>query len=254
MGVTVPPATVVWHDLECGGYRADLPLWRELANRSRRPGTHAAEVLDLGAGSGRVALDIARAGHRVTALDLDPLLLDALRDRAGDLPVRAVRGDARDFALGARGFDLCLVPMQTLQLLRGPRERRALFERAREHLRAGGLLACAIVRDVEEFDGRDGGPAPAPDRVEVGSALYTSRPVRVRRMGGRLRIERERSIRRRGDATRPRRPELDVVELELVTPERLGRELRAVGLEPLPLREIPETSDHAGSEVVLARA
>ena len=25
------PSAVIWHDLECGSYRADLPLWRELA-------------------------------------------------------------------------------------------------------------------------------------------------------------------------------------------------------------------------------
>jgi 2-polyprenyl-3-methyl-5-hydroxy-6-metoxy-1,4-benzoquinol methylase len=71
----VLPATVVWHDLECGSYRADLPLWRELAAREGDP------ILDVGAGSGRVALELAGAGHRVTALDLDPDLLRVLRDR-----------------------------------------------------------------------------------------------------------------------------------------------------------------------------
>jgi hypothetical protein len=50
---------VVWHDLECGAYRADLPLWRELAARAR----FGSPILDVGAGTGRVALDLARAGH-----------------------------------------------------------------------------------------------------------------------------------------------------------------------------------------------
>ena len=40
------PELVVWHDLECGGYDADLPLWRELAADADGP------VLDLGAGTG----------------------------------------------------------------------------------------------------------------------------------------------------------------------------------------------------------
>ena len=61
---------VIWHDLECGGYRADLPLWRELAEHEGSP------VLDVGAGTGRVALDLARRGHevvldRTTAEDLE---------------------------------------------------------------------------------------------------------------------------------------------------------------------------------------
>ena len=49
---------VIWHDVENGGYEADLPLWRA-------PGRADADgpVLDLGAGTGRVALDLAAAGH-----------------------------------------------------------------------------------------------------------------------------------------------------------------------------------------------
>ena len=62
LAMTVAPA-VAWHDVECGGYRADLPLWLELAAAAGGP------VLDVGAGTGRVALELARAGHDVTALD-----------------------------------------------------------------------------------------------------------------------------------------------------------------------------------------
>ena len=68
--------SVIWHDLECGAYAEDLPLWRALAAE------HGDPVLDVGAGTGRVTLDLARAGHRVTALDRDPELLDALAQRA----------------------------------------------------------------------------------------------------------------------------------------------------------------------------
>ena len=63
-------SAVHWHDLECGGYDADLPLWRELAR------SVAGDVLDVGCGSGRVALDLARRGHAETGLDRDPALLD----------------------------------------------------------------------------------------------------------------------------------------------------------------------------------
>jgi len=101
---------VVWHDVECGRYSADLALWAELAGRERGP------VLDVGAGTGRVALPLARAGHDVTALDREPELLEALATRAQGLPIATVVADAGDFALDRR-FGLVIVPMQTIQLL-----------------------------------------------------------------------------------------------------------------------------------------
>src|SRR5439155_27271172 len=59
---------VMWHDLECGGYVEDLPLWRELAGDG--------PVLDLGCGTGRVALDLAAHGVPVVGLDVNEILLE----------------------------------------------------------------------------------------------------------------------------------------------------------------------------------
>src|ERR1022692_1039740 len=95
----------IWHDLECGGYGAALPLWRSLADQ------HGDPVLDVGAGTGRTSLDLARHGCIVTALDRDPELIAELALRAEGLNVTTVVADARQFALGRR-FALCIVPMQ----------------------------------------------------------------------------------------------------------------------------------------------
>ena len=83
----------IWHDLECGGYVEDLEVWRGLARRQGGP------VLDVGAGTGRVTLDLARAGYAVTALDVCDELLATLRERAAGLDVATVAADARSFAL-----------------------------------------------------------------------------------------------------------------------------------------------------------
>jgi predicted RNA methylase len=87
---------VLWHDLECGGYGEDLPLWRALAGEAGGP------VLDVGAGTGRVTLNLAAGGAAVVALDADASVLEALEQRAAGLPVETVVADARDFALGRR--------------------------------------------------------------------------------------------------------------------------------------------------------
>src|SRR6185436_807784 len=112
LAMTPFSSLVVWHDVECGRYEADLPLWRELAEAA------GGLVLDVGAGTGRVALDLARHGFAVTALDREPDLLAALgaRAAAAGLRVETVTADAQDFALGRR-FALIAVPMQTVQLL-----------------------------------------------------------------------------------------------------------------------------------------
>jgi SAM-dependent methyltransferase len=257
------PATVIWHDLECGTYRADLPLWHKLAER------HCDPILDVGAGTGRVALDLARAGHHVTALDLDPDLLQAQAERAGELPVQSVCADARSFDLDRRDFALCLVPMQTLQLLGGTAERVEFLRCANAHLRPGGLLACAIVTELDPFDTADGSPAPAPETSRVAGDLYLSQATAVRVLDRQIVIERLRRIIPEGDPGVGDRPpgdswadpaavaqadERDVIELARVNASELEREGLQAGFAPEPAMEIAPTDEHVGSAVVMLRA
>jgi SAM-dependent methyltransferase len=267
----LPPAAerqVIWHDLECGGYDADLTLWRELAATSH-DGSSADPILEIGAGSGRVALDLARAGHRLTALDLDRRLLDALSARAAGAGVEAVCADARTFDLRRHDFGLCIVPMQTVQLLGGEGGRAAFLRRVRAHLRPGGVLACAIVSDFESFDCTRGGDGPPPDVVRLGAVDYVSRPIRVSRSDDRVVMERARRIlrggrqlseegsnrlARRGSRSPTSAGERDVIELDLVTVEQLEREGVAAGLRPGKARTVEATDEYLGSDVVLLHA
>jgi len=252
-----PPATVLWHELECGFYRADLALWRELADREGGP------ILDVGAGAGRVSLVLAEAGYRVVAVDVDETLLGALAERATAVEVQTVCADARALALRRRDFGLCIVPMQTIQLLGGRTGRLAFLRGARAHLRRGGALACAIASGLEPFDCARGDPAPPPDSMRVGDVLYLSRPTRVQVRRDSVLIERERLLvdlagdacgAGGGSAGAAEAVERSVIELDRLSPAQLQREAIEVGLRSEPTRRIPASEEHTGSAVVMLRA
>lgn len=238
---------VLWHDLECGRYDADLPLWRELAAEHAAGGP----ILDLGAGAGRVSLDLARAGHEVLALDVDAALLAALAERAAAerLPVETVQADARDFAL-ERDFALVLAPMQTIQLLGGPEGRAGLLRSAARHLRAGGLLACALADAMEGFDAEHTEP-PLPDVLERDGWVYASQPVAVRPGPDGTTIER---IRQTVSPEGARTAEGDTIVLDRLDGDTFEAEGVALGLRAAGRRFVEMTDEHVGSEVVLLRA
>ncbi|MBA2514193.1 MAG: class I SAM-dependent methyltransferase [Solirubrobacterales bacterium] len=238
-----PPPVVVWHDAECGGYAADLPVWRALAERECGP------ILDVGAGTGRVALDLAARGHAVTALDRDHDLLAALTRRSADagLSIATVLADATGFELREARFGLILVPMQTLQLLEN---RPAFLAAAQRHLVPGGLLAAALAVALEGFEG-DAAVLPAPDRAMHAGWTFASQPVAVRELADRTVIERIRSS-RAPDGTLTAEP--DAIELARLTCDALQAEGRSVGLEPESPLTIEATEEHVGSQVVLLRA
>jgi SAM-dependent methyltransferase len=236
---TATAMAVIWHDVECGGYEADLPLWEGLAAGAGGP------VLDLGCGTGRVAVHLAQRGYEVTGLDCEPEFIAELHARAGDLPCRGEVGDARGFEL-ARGFTLVLAPMQLLQLLSGAAERTACLDAVAEHLRPGGIFAAAIAEEVIGGVNREG--EVPPDSREIDGCVYSSLPAEIR-------VDEERiSIRRLRKVISPsgvlERGE-DRIELRQLSAAELEAEAAAAGLVPAGRREIHPTLDHVGSTVVL---
>ncbi|HEX7293251.1 MAG TPA: class I SAM-dependent methyltransferase [Solirubrobacterales bacterium] len=231
-------SATVWHEVECGGYAADLPLWEELAERA------GGAILDLGCGTGRVSLHLARRGHPVTGLDNDAELTAVLEERAGELPVAVTTGDARDFEL-ADEFALVLVPMQLLQLLLDDRERASCLRCVRDHLEGGGIAALAIVESMPEAVDD---AAPMPDAREVDGWVYSSLPLGAALDDGAIAVRRLRqTVSPEGELSE----ELDEVRLALVTAEQLEAEASTVELMPAGRRAIPATDDHVGSTVVL---
>jgi SAM-dependent methyltransferase len=233
----------LWHDLECGGYGEDLPLWRALA------GEAGGAVLDVGAGTGRVALDLAAGGVAVVALDAEAALLEALEHRGAGLPVETVVANARGFALGRR-FSLVMVPMQTLQLLGGPSGRAAFLRCALDHLESGGRLAAAVADAMDCFDEEHDMPPPA-DACEIGRVRYASQLVAVEDRAGRAAIHRVREI--VGPGERYESQDV-VVQLDRVSAHEVAAEGRQAGFLNEPDRLVPQTEEYLGSTVVVLHA
>jgi SAM-dependent methyltransferase len=231
---------VIWHDLECGAYVEDLAVWRALADEGGDP------VLDVGAGTGRIALDLAARGHEVTALDQDSVLIAELERRSGSVGVTTVVSDARQFKLGRR-FPLIIVPMQMIQLLGGQRGRQQFLVAAADHLLPGGVLAVAISEMLESFSVDEGITPPTPDMREIDGVVYSSQPTAVREDSAGFTLER---LRERIGPHGERDAQRDLIRLDRLSASQFEREGSAAGLRPLGRLIVPATDEYVGSVVV----
>jgi SAM-dependent methyltransferase len=243
--VRLSPTAAVWHDVECASYEADLPLWRELAAEAGGP------VLDLGCGTGRVALDLAGRGHDVTGIDCEPSFTTALSARARErgLRVRAETADARSFSLPGRTFALAVAPMQVAQLLGGSEGRARMLASVRRHLDPAGLLALALADPFEGIPEDEDPAPPLPDVREEGGWVYSSTPVDVREESGATAIDR---LRQAVSPTGELDESVATILLDRVAPEDVERE--AVGYVARGRRQVPATVDYVGSVVVMLEA
>lgn len=144
-------ADAALYDYEYRRRRADINFYRRLAARrlSHQPAADGApgndRILDLGAGTGRLTIPLARDGYRVTALDQSPSMLAQLHKRVDALPrvvadrIAIARGDLRTFDLGKR-FSLIVASFNVIEHLYTRGEVAACFERVAAHLEPGGAF------------------------------------------------------------------------------------------------------------------
>lgn len=129
------------------GARADVAFYVEEAKRAGA----ASRVLELGCGTGRLTVPLARAGHEVTGIDLSPAMLVRAREKLAAEP-RAVRervtlleGDVRRIALSDEpSFDLVVAPFRVLQHLDAIDDQLDVLAGARRRLRPGGRLVLDV--------------------------------------------------------------------------------------------------------------
>jgi SAM-dependent methyltransferase len=115
----------------------DVAFYRDAVDEFGDP------VLELGCGTGRIALALAEAGHAVTGLDISERMLERCNQKRARLPrearerVHLVEGNMVRFDLGEK-FRLIIIPFRPMQHLLEMHEQVSCLESARRHLRPQG--------------------------------------------------------------------------------------------------------------------
>ena len=133
------------YDLEHPACRGDeLAFWLDEAR------AHGGTALELAAGSGRVAIALARKGIRVTGLELSEGMLERARARTARLAPAVqerltwVQGDMSDFSLPGQRAGLVFVAFNSFWLLTSVAAQRACLACAVQHLAPGGALVLDL--------------------------------------------------------------------------------------------------------------
>ena len=135
-----------WENAQTLG-RRDIPFWRRLTADARGP------VLELGCGTGRVTIPLARAGVDIVGVDRSPSMLERAR-RKSRKPIRFVRSDIRSLPFRPRSFAMVLAPYGILQSLTRPRDLPRTLASIATVITPDGVLAVDLVPDVPRWRGR----------------------------------------------------------------------------------------------------
>ena len=133
--------------------RRDVAFWERLA--AARDG----RVLELGCGTGRITVPVARTGARLVGIDRSSPMLARGRQRLRRARLKnatLVRGDIRLLPFRTRpGFSLVMAPYGILQSLTREKDLQATIASVYRVLRRGGLFVVDLVPDLPQWDEYD---------------------------------------------------------------------------------------------------
>lgn len=142
--------------------RPDVAFFVDAAQASGSP------VLEIGSGTGRVLLPVARAGVDIVGLDSSPSMLAVCRGLLEQEPaavrvrIELVEGDMRSFDLG-RTFTLVTIPFRAFQHLATVEDQLACLAGIRRHVDVGGRLILDVFNPSIEALVQPVGQESAPD-------------------------------------------------------------------------------------------
>lgn len=145
------------YDFAYGDYAEDILFYENLARAAPEE-----TVLELGVGTGRVAIQLAKAGFRVMGLDRSHSMLERAEENAKRANLRRgalelVRGEMVEFSLDRR-FGMVLIAANTFQHLLTREEQLSCLQCTARHLVPGGIFAMSV-RSPTSVSWEDAGTA-----------------------------------------------------------------------------------------------
>jgi ubiquinone/menaquinone biosynthesis C-methylase UbiE len=129
--------------------RRDVAFWQRLAAEASGP------VLELGCGTGRITIPVARQGTPVIGVDRSASMLDRAQGKRARVRRTAriafVRGDIRHLPFRSRPFGLVMAPYGVLQSLVRERDLAATLASVARVLEPGGRFGIDLVPDLPEW-------------------------------------------------------------------------------------------------------
>jgi putative hydrolase of the HAD superfamily len=162
-----------FYDIYVGDRLDDLSFYLDYAEPIDGP------VLEIGAGSGRLTIPIARAGVPVVAVDVSESMLARLRSHLQKETepvrerIRIVAADMCDLDLG-EAFDLIIVPFYAFNYLLTPEAQNRALERLEAHLSPAGRLLIDVFVPLRRVANCPPEPVLKVDRMD----LRTGKEVR----------------------------------------------------------------------------
>lgn len=101
-------------------------------------------LIDLGCGTGRLAIRFARLGHDVVGIDLSDEMLKQAKSNAGPLPATWLNANILDVNPAGGPFDYAACLFSTWGMIRGRDHRRAMLANVKNLLKPGGLFVLHV--------------------------------------------------------------------------------------------------------------
>lgn len=161
-------------------FKVDIPFYIEFAQKHKPK-----RILELAAGSGRVTIPLAKAGHEVWALDLSKIMLDLLKEKKGKLPeveqgrIKIINADMSNFKIirsknqnldsdqpgfatsfKNSKFDLIIIPIRSFHVLTSEDDAVQCLKNVHNHLEDNGLFIITFLKllGIDEFESASQNP------------------------------------------------------------------------------------------------